>query len=82
LGFAEYLIAKTSSSNQSTLGSGTELAQVIAIMEEGQITLGDHSQLYQVMTVKVLQGDYTGQQFRLPMAKTKSGRITPALLWR
>lgn len=76
-GFATYWalqnisLPKTSSSNQSTLGSGTELAQVIAIMEEGQITLGDHSQLYQVMTVKVLQGDYTGQQFSVTYGKNQ-----------
>src|SRR5258706_14949677 len=41
-----------------TLGSQTELAQVTKIIDEGQIALNNKNQLYQVMQVEVLQGEY------------------------
>ncbi len=44
----------------ATLGSQTVLARVTDIVEEGQINLGGRDQLYQVMHVEVLDGDYKG----------------------
>jgi uncharacterized membrane protein len=59
-------------SSQSTLGSGTYLAQVVAITDEGKVTLGDHEQLYQTMMVKVQQkGDYNGQEFSVTYGKNQ-----------
>ncbi len=49
----------------STLGSGTVLARVTDIVEEGQTNLGGRNQLYQVMRVEVLQGDYKGLPFQI-----------------
>lgn len=55
--------------NQNTYGSGTVLAQVEAITDEGQITLATQPQLYQTMTVKVLEGAYKGQEFSVTYGK-------------
>lgn len=41
-------------------GSETIRARVDAIIEEGQISLGDNRQMYQVMRVKILEGTYQG----------------------
>ena len=64
-------LPKKNSSSQETYNSATVLAQVESIADEGQITLGDHSQLYQVMNVKVLQGDYKDQQFSVTYGKNQ-----------
>jgi uncharacterized membrane protein len=64
-------LPKNTATNQSTFGSSTVLAQVIAITDEGQITLGDHAQLYQEMTVKTLEGDNKGQQFSVTYGKNQ-----------
>jgi uncharacterized membrane protein len=62
----------SNASSQSTLGSGTYLAQVVAITDEGKVTLGDHEQLYQTMMVKVQQkGDYNGQEFSVTYGKNQ-----------
>ena len=42
----------------STFGSQTVLARVTSIVDEGQIVLNDRPQLYQVMRVSVLEGEY------------------------
>lgn len=52
-----------------TFGSQTILARVTKIVEEGQITLGDKAQLYQVMQVEVLEGDYKGISFQVDYGK-------------
>ncbi len=59
------------SQTQQTIGSQTALAQVKAITDEGQITLGDHTQNYQTLSVEILQGDAKGQQFSLDFGKTQ-----------
>jgi len=64
-------LPSNSTNSQSTLGSGTYQAQVVAISDEGQIKLGDHEQLYQTMLVKVLEGEYKGQEFSISYGKTQ-----------
>ena len=66
-----FSLPKQNASNESVAGSKTVLAQVKKITEEGQITLGDHRQLYQVMSVEVLEGDYRGIQFVIDYGKTQ-----------
>jgi len=44
----------------SAYGSQNLRAQVTQIIEEGQIALGEHSQSYQVLRVKLLEGEYKG----------------------
>ncbi len=46
--------------NMSTFGSGTVQAQVIDIIEEGEIDLGGMLQHYQVARVELLEGQYKG----------------------
>src|SRR5688572_26840396 len=41
-------------------GSETIRARVDAIIEEGQISLGDNRQMYQIMRVEILEGTYQG----------------------
>ena len=53
----------------ATLGSQTVLAHVTQIVDEGQIVLNGKSQLYQVMSVDVLEGDYTGMSFQIDYGK-------------
>jgi len=45
--------------------TGTEAAVVEAILEEGEITLGEVTQPYQVLSVIVQKGDYAGQSFEI-----------------
>jgi uncharacterized membrane protein len=53
----------------ATLGSQTALAKVTQIVDEGQINLNGRNQLYQVMQVEVLQGDYQGIPFQIDYGK-------------
>lgn len=41
-------------------GSETLLAEVEAVLEEGTVTLGDRTQPYQVLQVRLLEGQYAG----------------------
>jgi uncharacterized membrane protein len=52
-----------------TFGSQTLLARVTKIDEEGQITLSDKPQLYQVIQVEVLEGEYKGISFQVDYGK-------------
>lgn len=45
------------------LGTGTVTAEVIAILEEGEITIGDTTQHYQLLRVRLLDGEYAGVPF-------------------
>ncbi len=56
-------------SGVSTFGSQTVLARVTKIVDEGQIELNGKSQLYQVMRVEVLDGDYKGIPFDVDYGK-------------
>jgi uncharacterized membrane protein len=60
-----------SNGENSSYGSQTVLGKITAITEEGQITLTDHPQLYQVMNVTVEKGDYAGQTFSVTYGKTQ-----------
>ena len=42
-------------------GADTVRAKVLDILEEGQITLGDQTQTYQILLIKLLEGPHTGQ---------------------
>ncbi|PKO12489.1 MAG: hypothetical protein CVU39_23675 [Chloroflexi bacterium HGW-Chloroflexi-10] len=41
--------------------ANTARAKVISIIEEGKLTLGNRDQLYQILSVEVLDGNYQGQ---------------------
>ena len=43
-----------------TYGTETVLAQVESVVEEGTVTLGDHTQPYQVLQVRLLEGKFAG----------------------
>lgn len=47
----------------SPLGAGTAKAEVTAILEEGEITLGETTQNYQLLRVRLLDGEYAGVPF-------------------
>lgn len=53
----------------ATFGSETVLARVTQIDQEGQIVLNGRSQLYQVIRVEVLEGDYKGIPFDIDYGK-------------
>ncbi len=58
-----------SSSMGATFGSQTALARVKKITDEGQINLNGRNQLYQVMQVEILDGDYKGIPFEIDYGK-------------
>ena len=64
-------LPKLSSADNNSLGSGTVLARVESITEEGRVTLATNPQLYQVMNVKVLKGDYAGKVFSVTYGKNQ-----------
>ena len=51
--------------------SGSEIAVVEEIIEEGQVTLGEVVQNYQILSVVVEQGDYAGQAFEIEYASDR-----------
>ncbi|HVN14432.1 MAG TPA: YibE/F family protein [Anaerolineales bacterium] len=60
-----------SGTSTATFGSQTVTALVTGIIEEGQINLNGKDQLYQVMNVEILQGDYKGQSFQIDYGKNQ-----------
>ncbi|HEY58069.1 MAG TPA: YibE/F family protein [Anaerolineae bacterium] len=52
-----------------TYGSETVVAQVEKVLEEGTVTLGDHTQPYQVLQVRLLEGEYAGVPMQIEYAK-------------
>jgi uncharacterized membrane protein len=56
-------------SGVATFGSQTVLARVTKIVDEGQIEMNGKNQLYQVMRVEVLEGDYKGIPFDVDYGK-------------
>ena len=46
--------------NQDAYGTESSRARVVEIIEEGEITLAESPQLYQVMRVEILEGEYEG----------------------
>ena len=53
----------------SPLGTGTAKAEVTAILEEGQITLGETTQNYQLLRVRLLEGEFVGVPFDIDYGK-------------
>src|SRR5687768_7271493 len=53
----------------STLGSDTAPAEVIQILEEGQIDLDGHTQKYQIVRVRILNGEYAGIPMEIDYGK-------------
>lgn len=53
----------------ATLGSGTVRAEVVQIIEEGEIDMGGHTQKYQVARVKILEGQYEGIPMEIDYGK-------------
>lgn len=53
----------------SPLGTGTVKAEVTAILEEGEITLGDTTQNYQLLRVRLLEGEFAGVPFDIDYGK-------------
>ncbi len=46
-------------------GEETTKARVIAVNEQGTVTLGNVEQIYQVLDIKVLSGEYEGKVYRV-----------------
>lgn len=61
--------ASTQAEMSPGFGSGTFSAEVETIIEEGTATLGDVTQPYQVMQVRVLEGPYAGVIFEVDYGK-------------
>jgi uncharacterized membrane protein len=53
----------------STVGSDTVRAEVVQIIEEGEIDMGGHVQKYQVARVKILEGEYEGIPMEIDYGK-------------
>jgi uncharacterized membrane protein len=53
----------------STVGSDTVRAEVVQILEEGDIDMGGHVQKYQVARVKILEGEYEGIPMEIDYGK-------------
>jgi len=53
----------------SPLGAGTAKAEVTEILEEGPITLGETTQNYQLLRVRLLDGEYAGVPFDIDYGK-------------
>ncbi len=53
----------------STIGSDTVRAEVIQIIEEGEIDMGGHTQKYQVARVNILEGQYEGIPMEIDYGK-------------
>jgi uncharacterized membrane protein len=63
----EFLMLSERGDSASQLGFGTDSAraEVTAILEEGEIQLGETSQNYQILEVVVLEGEYEGIRFEV-----------------
>jgi uncharacterized membrane protein len=53
----------------STFGSDTVRAEVTQILEEGEVTMGNHTQKYQIARVKILEGQYAGIPMEIDYGK-------------
>jgi uncharacterized membrane protein len=51
------------------LGAGTAKAEVTSILEEGEIDLGGTLQHYQILSVRILDGEYAGLPFEIDYGK-------------
>ncbi len=53
----------------STIGSDTVRAEVVQILDEGEIDMGGHTQKYQVVRVNILEGKYEGVPMEIDYGK-------------
>ncbi|HNO83507.1 MAG TPA: YibE/F family protein [Anaerolineales bacterium] len=53
----------------STFGSDTVRAEVVQIIEEGEVDLGGHTQKYQIARVNILEGEYEGIPMEIDYGK-------------
>lgn len=53
----------------STFGTDTVRAEVIQIIEEGEVDLGGHTQKYQIARVNILEGEYAGIPMEIDYGK-------------
>lgn len=53
----------------TTFGSDTVRAEVLQIIEEGQVDLGGHTQKYQIARVNILEGEYAGIPMEIDYGK-------------
>src|SRR3990172_4079058 len=53
----------------STFGSDTVRAEVVQIIEEGQVDMGGHKQTYQIARVNILSGEYAGIPMEIDYGK-------------
>ena len=53
----------------STFGSDTVRAEVVQIIEEGEIDMGGHKQTYQIARVNILAGEYAGIPMEIDYGK-------------
>jgi len=53
----------------STFGADTVRAEVLQIIEEGQIDLGGKAQTYQIARINILEGDYSGIMMEIDYGK-------------
>jgi uncharacterized membrane protein len=53
----------------STFGSDTVRAEVVQILEEGEVNMGGHTQKYQSARVKILEGQYQGVPMEIDYGK-------------
>ncbi len=59
----DYLNQPEVEQTQIGYNSGTAVAEVTSIVEQGEVTLGEVTQPYQLAAVTVQEGDYAGQTF-------------------
>jgi len=67
--YANFAKAELPGDGFSTLGSDTVRAEVVQIIEEGEIDMGGHTQKYQVARVKILEGKYEGIPMEIDYGK-------------
>ena len=53
----------------STIGSDTVRAEVVQIIEEGEVDMGGHKQIYQIARVNILSGQYAGIPMEIDYGK-------------
>jgi uncharacterized membrane protein len=65
--------AREASSPEYEVGFGADTvrAKVLDIVEEGTITLGDQEQAYQIVLIKILDGDFAGQLLEIDLGQRR-----------
>ncbi|RLD11667.1 MAG: YibE/F family protein [Chloroflexota bacterium] len=59
---------------KSSLGFGEDAvkAEVLGIVEEGEIQLGNHTQTYQVLNIRILEGEFAGQEMEIDYGRQQT----------